>query len=97
MKKIVQVYLGLYSVFIWNTVGDGLNKYIEKSDNKFIKVDTFPEIYVISMFVVLILLSLIIKKIFNVEINKNSLGDDLSPYLQQHKIIINWQKWTKKF
>ena len=31
------------------------------------------------------------------EINKNSLGDDLSPYLQQHKDNpVNWQNMVKR-
>lgn len=31
------------------------------------------------------------------EINKNSLSGDLSPYLLQHKKNpVNWQTWTKE-
>ena len=30
------------------------------------------------------------------QINKNSLSNDLSPYLQQHKNNpVNWQTWSK--
>ena len=70
MKKRNYFFTSLFGfiphVFIWNTVGDGLNKYIEKSDSfSLLKLILSPEIYTpISMFVVLILLSLIIKKKF---------------------------------
>ena len=53
-------------VFIWNTVGDGLSKYVEKSESfSLFKLIFSPEIYIpIIMFLVLILSSFIIKKKF---------------------------------
>ena len=31
------------------------------------------------------------------QINKNSLSNDLSPYLQQHKDNpVHWQKWSEE-
>ena len=53
-------------VFIWNTVGDGLSKYVEKSESfSLFKLIFSPEIYTpIIMFLALILLSFIIKKKF---------------------------------
>tara|TARA_B100001248_G_scaffold161275_1_gene121669 strand:+ start:432 stop:947 length:516 start_codon:yes stop_codon:yes gene_type:complete len=53
-------------VFIWNTVGDGLSKYVEKSESfSLFKLILSPEIYTpIIMFLALILSSFIIKKKF---------------------------------
>ena len=49
------------------------------------------------MFLGLMILSLIIKKFFDVEINKNSLSGNLSPYLKQHKDNpVNWQTWSRE-
>jgi len=63
-------FLGfLPGFFIFNTVGSGINKFIKESDNfSFINLIFSKEIYLpITMFVGLILISLIIKKkIFNV-------------------------------
>ena len=57
-----------------------------------------PEIYLpIIMFTVLMVISLILKKNFSmIQINKNILCDDLSPYLKQHKDNpVHWQTWSK--
>lgn len=57
-------------VFIWNTVGDGLSKYVEKSESfSLFKLFFSPEIYTpIIMFLALILSSFVIKKkFFNVK------------------------------
>lgn len=53
-------------VFIWNTVGDGLSKYVEKSESfSLFKLFFSPEIYTpIIMFLALILSSFVIKKKF---------------------------------
>ena len=50
MKKRNYFFASLFGfiphVFIWNTVGDGLNKYIEKSDSfSLLKLILSPEIY----------------------------------------------------
>ena len=44
------------------------------------------------------IISLVIKKIFlMMQIDKNVLSDDLSPYLKQHKDNpVNWQTWSKE-
>ena len=62
-------FLGFIPVFfVWNTIGYGLNEYIQQADN-FSLVDLIltREVYVpISMFIVLLILSFFIKKkIFN--------------------------------
>ena len=80
-------------------MGAGLNSYLEQAD-KFNIVDLLitPEIYLpVIMFVGLMIISFIIKKNFlMIEINKNTLSDDLSPYLKQHKNNpVNWQTWSK--
>ena len=32
-----------------------------------------------------------------IEINKNNLSEDLSPYLKQHKDNpVHWQRWSKE-
>ena len=85
--------------FVINSVGAGLNSYLEQAD-KFNIVDLLitPEIYLpVIMFVGLMIISFIIKKNFlMIEINKNTLSDDLSPYLKQHKNNpVNWQTWSK--
>ena len=50
--------------FIWNTLGAGLNKFVSVSDSfNFLNLLITPEIYIpIICFVVLILISLILKK-----------------------------------
>ena len=57
--------------FIFNSIGAGLNTYIEKSENfSFLKLTLIPEIYFpILMFVILIILSLAIKKKFFTDVN----------------------------
>ncbi len=56
------------SFFVWNTIGSGLNEYIEKSDNfSFIELILSREIFLpILLFILLIISSIIVKKkIFN--------------------------------
>ena len=50
--------------FIWNTIGAGLNEYIKQADNfSFISLLLNKEIYIpIILFVIVILISAIIKK-----------------------------------
>ena len=57
--------------FVFNTVGAGLNTYIEKSEKfSFFELALIPEIYFpILMFIVLIILSLAIKKKFFTNVN----------------------------
>jgi len=68
MKKKNYFFSSLFgfvpSFFVFNTIGAGLNNYIEKSENfSFLELVLLPEIYFpILMFIVLIVLSLIIKK-----------------------------------
>ena len=75
MKKInyfLSSFLGFIpSFFILNTVGAGLNIYIEKAENfNFLELILTPEIYFpILMFIVLMILSLIIKKNFFKDVN----------------------------
>ena len=59
------------SFFIFNTIGAGLNTYIEKSENfSFLKFALTPGIYFpILMFIILIILSLVIKKKFFTHVN----------------------------
>ena len=59
------------SVFIFNTIGAGLNNYIEKSENfSILKLVLLPEIYFpILMFIFLIIISLLIKKNFFTDVN----------------------------
>ena len=70
MKKInyfLSSFLGFIpGFFILNTIGDGLNSYIEQAEN-FSMIDLIltPEIYLpIIMFAVLVIFSLLIKKKF---------------------------------
>ena len=70
MKKINYFFSSLFGFipgfFIINTIGAGLNNYIEQAD-KFNMIDLIltPNIYLpIFMFVVLMIISLLIKKIF---------------------------------
>ena len=70
MKKInyfLASFFGLIpSMFILNTIGAGLNSYIEQAEN-FSMIDFIitPEIYLpICMFAILMLLSIVIKKKF---------------------------------
>ena len=70
IKKINYFFASLIGfvpgMFIWATVGSGLNKFIKESDNfSFVNLIFSKEIYLpIIMFVVLVLVSLIIKKRF---------------------------------
>tara|TARA_A100001011_G_C14218387_1_gene803118 strand:+ start:41 stop:760 length:720 start_codon:yes stop_codon:yes gene_type:complete len=62
-------FLGFIPMFfVWNTIGSGLNQYIKQADNfSLIDLILTREVYLpISMFIVLLLLSFLIKKkIFN--------------------------------
>ena len=83
-----------------NTIGAGLSSYIEQAQN-FSMLDFIltPEIYLpIFSFAILMILSLFVKKNFLImQINKNILSEDLSPYLRQHKDNpVNWQTWSKE-
>ena len=75
MKKKNYFFSSLFgfvpSFFIFNTIGAGLNNYIEKSENfSFLKLVLLPEIYFpILMFIVLIIISLLIKKKFFSDVN----------------------------
>ena len=75
MKKKNYFFSSLFgfvpSFFILNTIGAGLNNYIEKSENfSFLKMVLLPEIYLpILMFIVLIIVSLLIKKKFFTDVN----------------------------
>ena len=75
MKKKNYFFSSLFgfvpSFFIFNTIGAGLNNYIEKSENfSFLKLVLLPEIYFpILMFIVLIIVSLLIKKKFFTDVN----------------------------
>jgi uncharacterized membrane protein YdjX (TVP38/TMEM64 family) len=70
MKKINYFFSSFFGFvpgfFVFNTVGAGLNSYIEKADTfNFIELVFTPEIYYpILMFICLMILSLIIKKNF---------------------------------
>ena len=50
------------------------------------------------MFSILMILSLFIKKkFFEMQIDKNILSENLSPYLRQHKDNpVHWQIWSKE-
>ena len=75
MKKKNYFFSSLFGFvpgfFIFNTIGAGLNNYIEKSENfSFLKLVLLPEIYFpILMFIVLIIISLFIKKKFFSDVN----------------------------
>ena len=75
MKKKNYFFSSLFGFvpgfFIFNTIGAGLNNYIEKSENfSFLKLVLLPEIYFpILMFIVLIIISLLIKKKFFTDVN----------------------------
>jgi len=75
MKKKNYFFSSLFgfvpSFFVFNTIGAGLNNYIEKSENfSFLKLVLTPEIYFpILMFIVLIIISLFIKKKFFSDVN----------------------------
>ena len=75
MKKKNYFFSSLFgfvpSFFILNTIGAGLNNYIEKSENfSFLGLVLLPEIYFpILMFIVLIIASLLIKKKFFTDVN----------------------------
>lgn len=75
MKKKNYFFSSLFgfvpSFFILNTIGAGLNNYIEKSENfSFLELVLLPEIYFpILMFIVLIIISLLIKKKFFTDVN----------------------------
>ena len=75
MKKNNYFFSSLFGFvpgfFVFNTIGAGLNTYIEKSENfSFLELLLTPEIYFpILMFIVLIILSLAIKKKFFTDVN----------------------------
>jgi len=75
MKKKNYFFSSLFgfvpSFFVFNTIGAGLNNYIEKSENfSFLDLVLLPEIYFpILMFIVLIIVSLLIKKKFFTDVN----------------------------
>ena len=75
MKKKNYFFSSLFgfvpSFFVFNTIGAGLNNYIEKSENfSFLALVLLPEIYFpILMFIVLIIISLLIKKKFFTDVN----------------------------
>jgi uncharacterized membrane protein YdjX (TVP38/TMEM64 family) len=75
MKKKNYFFSSLFgfvpSFFVFNTIGAGLNNYIEKSENfSFLELVLLPEIYFpILMFIVLIIASLLIKKKFFTDVN----------------------------
>ena len=75
MKKKNYFFSSLFgfvpSFFVFNTIGAGLNNYIEKSENfNFLGLVLLPEIYFpILMFIVLIIASLLIKKKFFTDVN----------------------------
>ena len=75
MKKNNYFFSSLFGFipgfFILNTIGAGLNTYIEKSEKfSFFELALIPEIYFpILMFIVLIILSLVIKKKFFTDVN----------------------------
>ena len=75
MKKNNYFFSSLFGFvpgfFVFNTIGAGLNTYIEKSENfSFLELVLTPEIYFpILMFIVLIILSLAIKKKFFTDVN----------------------------
>jgi len=75
MKKKNYFFSSLFGFvpgfFIFNTIGAGLNNYIEKSENfSFLELVLTPEIYFpILMFIILIILSLVIKKKFFTHVN----------------------------
>ena len=75
MKKKNYFFSSLFGFvpgfFIFNTIGAGLNNYIEKSENfSFLGLVLLPEIYFpILMFIVLIIVSLLIKKKFFTDVN----------------------------
>ena len=75
MKKNNYFFSSLFGFvpgfFIFNTIGAGLNTYIEKSENfSFLELVLTSEIYFpILMFIVLIIISLVIKKKFFTDVN----------------------------
>ena len=75
MKKNNYFFSSLFGFipgfFIFNTIGAGLNNYVEKSENfSFFELMLTSEIYFpILMFVVLMVLSLVIKKKFFTDVN----------------------------
>jgi len=70
MKKLnyfFSSFLGFIpGVFVWNSIGSGINNFIKESDNfSFMNLIVNKEIYLpIIMFIILILTSLVIKKKF---------------------------------
>jgi uncharacterized membrane protein YdjX (TVP38/TMEM64 family) len=75
MKKINYFFSSFFGFFpgffIFNTIGAGLNKYIEKSENfSLLELIITPDIYFpILLFIALIILSIIIKKNFFENVN----------------------------
>ena len=104
MKKInyfLSSLLGFIpGFFIINTIGAGLNNYIAQAENfSIIELLFTPDIYLpIIMFSSLMIFSFVIKKNFlMVQIDKNVLSNDLSPYLKQHKDNpVHWQTWSQE-
>ena len=83
-----------------NTIGAGLNTYVEEAQNfSLINLIFTSDIYIpILMFVGLMFLSFVLKKNFlMIQFNKNNLSEDPSPYLKQHKNNpVNWQVWSRE-
>ena len=75
MKKINYFFSSFFGFvpvfFVFNTIGAGLNTYIEKADNfNFVDLILSPEIYFpIFMFIALMIVSLIIKNFFFKDVN----------------------------
>ena len=75
MKKINYFFSSFFGFipifFVFNTVGAGLNSYIEQADNfSFLELFSTPDMYYpISMFIGLMIVSLIIKKKFFKNVN----------------------------
>ena len=86
--------------FIINTIGAGLNSYIEQAEN-FSMIDlifnprnifTNNNVWYFNDFIFYNK-----KNILMAQINKNILSEDLSPYLKQHQDNpVNWQTWSKE-
>ena len=86
--------------FIMNTIGSGLNIYIKQASNFSMinlilsKRNLYTNIYVYCFMAISLFFK---KKFLMIEINKNNLFNDLSPYLKQHKDNpVNWQIWSKE-
>ena len=89
----------IHTVFIFNTIGAGLNSYVEQSEN-FNMLDFILTPGFIYQFLFRLSYDHFYnkKKFLMIKINENVLSNDLSPYLNQHKDNpVNWQTWSKKF